>query len=214
MGKTPEAESFINLSSQSPFHSPLQIVTGFESEVQLSFGESFKVLENSSVRLRKQANVFFVDVIRGSVERENPESNVEFQVDGKTKTGLAISAPTNQELVSVESNKPKNGSLTPNPDDEFQTLLAETLKLHQRFLEKCFIKLYEKKNGTLLGGQVNTRFQISTKGQVQNVNIVQSDFNDNAFNTCVKEVISRVQFKGYKEGARTVDFPIQINIPN
>ncbi len=215
LGKSQEQESFTNLASKTALQGPLHIVTGIESEVDLQFGEAFKVLEKSSVRLSKQANRFFVEVIRGSVQRTKPEPHVEFQVEGQSKKGLNISAPQNQTMVAlqVKENQAIAGAIATPTSPDFQNLITSTMNLHQRFLEKCFIKLYEKQKGSIAAGVVNTRFQINKKGHVASVQIIASDFQDQDFKSCVQEVISRVQFKGYREEPRTVDFPIQIQLP-
>jgi TonB family protein len=113
-----------------------------------------------------------------------------------------------------QENQAQFGTLVARPSDEFQSLVENTLKLHQRFLEKCLIKLYEKKQGQLQGGEVQTRFTINKKGRIADVRVVESEFDDRDFHLCVEEVLSRVQFKAYKGPERTVDFPIRIELPH
>ncbi len=215
MGKTTNAESFSSLASQSPLQGPLRIVTGFDSEADLLFGEPFRILENSSVHLYKRANKYFVEIIRGGIQRQAPSPQVEFQVDGQSKTGLEIFASTDQKLLALKpvENHAAKGGVTAQPSADFQDLIGNTLKLHQRFLEKCFIKLYEKRNGKIQAGDVRTRFKINGKGHIDQVEILNTAFDDESFNSCVREVISRVQFKNYQEGVRTVEFPIEIQLP-
>ncbi len=216
LGKAPAADSFSSLASQSPLLGPLRIVTGFDSEADLLFGEPFKILENSSVHLYKRANKYFVEIIRGGIKRQAPSKQVEFQVNGQSKSGLEIFAPSDQKLVALKpvENQAANGAITAQPSTDFQDLIGNTLKLHQRFLEKCFIKLYEKQHGQIQAGQVRTRFKINRKGHIDQVEILDSAFKDESFKSCVQEVISRVQFKNYQDGVRTVEFPIEIQLPN
>ena len=95
----------------------------------------------------------------------------------------------------------------------FEKLLKKTLSGHQRFLEKCFIKFYEKKGGDLQGGQLLTRVHLNEKGHLENIKILQSPYQQKAFHDCVKEVLSRVQFPKGQVTPHSFDLPIEIKLP-
>ena len=104
---------------------------------------------------------------------------------------------------------------TATPEDrKIQKVLQDTFKLHQRFMEKCFIKHYERKLGDTQAGQIILRFKIIKSGKLKNIAIKQSDFKDDKFHDCLTEVISRVRIKLYNGKPQVVDFPILVTLPN
>ncbi len=216
LGKSSEHESFVSLSTQTPLLETFEIVTGFESLTSLQFGETFKILANSKVKLLKKANNYQVHLDRGSIERLGQKDNVHFFVENKRQNSMQIAAPSGSTITEIETGlivDEPGEMVQPEANEKFQTTLHETMRLHQRFLEKCFIKLYERQEGGVTPGRILVRFTLGAKGRLTNVNIRESDFTDQDFHLCVTEVISRVHFKRYKGQQRTIDLPLQIRLP-
>lgn len=218
LAKPKNQTNFKNINTNSPVFDDTTIVTGFESYVEIKTLESFRVLDNSSIRLKKMGNKILVFVERGQIQRTKPHELMEFIVQGQAQNELHVQATTKQNLMAFDSKvEIEQDSVASEElqqlDPAFQTQLQQTMKLHQRFFEKCLIKLYEKEKGQIQGGKVIARFTITVKGQISKVSIQKSDFSDLRFQECIKEVISRVQFKNYNRSAITLDFPLVLNLP-
>ena len=215
--KTKNNPSFVNMEQNQTLGLGVQtIVTGFESSAEINFGETFEILENSSIKIQGERHRVVVYVDRGAIQRSNPKDNVVFILDNEEQKSLKIQSPNKMTLTGQTFQQ--NSGATNIPDLgvplEFQQLLTETIKLHQRFIEKCIIKLYERKKGNLEKGTVHTRFTLNKKGRIENASVTESPYQDPIFIDCIEEVISRVRFKGYKGQSKTVNFPIEIQLPN
>jgi hypothetical protein len=206
-----DQESFTRIAAKQKINGPLKIVTGFDGEVTLDFGETFTLLSNSSALLSKKGLNFIVTLESGEIKRQKPAENVQFLVGQKLQTGWQIKAPKRgPQLSTANLAQEEYASPTVELDLNLQKRIQETMKLHRRFLEKCFIKFFEKENKIYESGTITSRFTLSRQGRLKDVSITNSDFDDEALKACVQEVLSRVRFKNYRGEDKTVLFPITI----
>ncbi len=204
---------FKNLAPEHPISSPAKILTGFDSFVTFNIGEDFKLYEQSQIEIKQQASKTQIILKHGVIERLDPElNNVEIYVAKKLQTQSKVEAVRiNTKIKSVSPNKPL--TITKNETAEFQNQLKNTFRLHQRFLERCFIKHYERKSGKTNGGDLLLRFTVDEKGALTEIKIIQSDIEDDKYHSCIREVVSRIRIRYYDKKVRTVNFPIQIRLP-
>ncbi len=170
---------------------------------------------NSSIRLEKTASITAVHLLSGSLKRDSLGST-NFYVDGVAtnsqsleKAGVTQLAQIPLDEVSVE----KEESSTALPEADNKKQICQTFKLHQRFIEKCFIKHYSRLEGQTQSGRVWVVFNVTPQGQLSNPEIDKSDYSDAEFHNCLKEVIKRVQLKGYQGPEMQIKFPINIELP-
>lgn len=213
MGQSNSDPYFKNLGATAPITASHKIITGFDSSAVVEFGETFKVFANSSLRLAKVGQLYKIHLISGQVEREKVTGRTEFLVENvksdektlKVGEGQSLSQLTHLELPETLEKKAQ-------PTKE-QSLLAETFRLHQRFIEKCFIKHYERKKGQTQSGVLMVHFDVSKKGKLSNVEIKNSQFKDPDFDSCVADVVERVKIRYYAGESKRVQFPIQVTLP-
>lgn len=215
MAKLPNNPYFENLKPQEPISLPIKILTGFDSHLKFEIGSEIQLLEETQIEMNQLGNKIQINLLSGTLKRGEPLSeNIEVYID---------KVQQNQAIVVIPKNKTLKSSLpvlsTPSSQEnerelsDFQTQLKNTFRLHQRFLERCFIKYYERKKGVTKNGKVLIRFSINPQGSIENVKIVESEMNDKKYHSCIKDVVSRVRIKYYDKKARIVDFPIQMTLP-
>lgn len=231
------------LQANSVLSAPMRIITGLDSEVSLVFGENFRAFSQSSLLLEKVGPKFRVHLLKGRLLRKKIGSNVEFIVNSlpADPEKLELKATgSNSEDETIEStvtsatekntsqisddNSISNTSLNPhNPSHTIaesnlqksheHNLLKETLSLHQRFLEKCFIQHFERLKGQTQAGQVLMKFVIQKDGSLRNVSIKKSPYRDNSLHQCLIAVMKRVRIKKVFDRDTPVEFPLQISLP-
>lgn len=191
-----------------------KILTSFDSSAVINYGENFTLKANSLVRLEQKGRHFSVHLISGNLSREKIGST-SFYVNGKSVSSQDIetSGVTQLSQVPIDevSVRAENPEQTPNATNKKQ--IYQTFKLHQRFIEKCFIKHYSRKEGQTSSGKVWVRFTVTKKGSLEDPSIHKSDYSDQEFHRCLKEVVSRVQLKNYSGPSMQIKFPINIELP-
>ena len=215
MGKSHQDEYFKNLKAGSPLTSPFRVVTGFNSEATLFFGEEFKVAANSSLDLIRKAGRYEIQLVSGKIQRLGKSATVDFFSNNKKALGPEITSNPGPVISHLDDfNLPsKSQASLKKFDPEFQKRLKETFKLHQRFIEKCFIKHYDRVRGKTQTGRVLIQFQVHLKGKIKDIEIMGSDYKDDDFHKCLVEVVSRVQLKYFEGPTMTVNFPIKLQLP-
>lgn len=94
---------------------------------------------------------------------------------------------------------PKNGSLT---NQEIEDAITNRQPLFQR----CWIqRLHDSPN---LTGRTLLQFEITSRGRVQNVQVVESTINDDVMLRCLSSVLERINFREFDGGTITLTFPL------
>lgn len=216
LGRSDQSQSFTNLKNNQKIPKFFEIVTGNDGGAKIKFGETFSVGANSHLVLSKKTQLFSVKLLRGSIHRKRAQKNTVFYIGDQKQTELELEHKAFEKWARIQETTTFNSSgetVIEKKDPQFQILLEKTMTGHQRFLERCFIKLYESSSGQITGGRILVRFMLNKKGRMDKVSIKESRFEDQKFNECIEEVISRVRFKRYEGKERTVDLPIEIQLP-
>src|SRR5690606_12515684 len=116
----------------------------------------FTLESNSSVRLEKTSTGMAVHLLSGSLKR-HALGSTDFYVAGEavnsqTLEKAGVTQLTQIPLDEVSVNKEETSSSLPEADNKKQ--IYQTFKLHQRFIEKCFIKHYSRLEGQTQSGRV------------------------------------------------------------
>ena len=211
MGRPIDGKYFTNLKDNSPLSKSHRVLTGSNSTTTILFGEQFTLSQNGSIDLLKVANKFQIHLLSGEILRTKPQINVSFYINQKPIKDLTITVQKNNSLVQMGDHSKNKPSHT--EDARTQKLLRETFKLHQRFIEKCFIKHYERSLGKTHSGRIMMSFKVNSKERLEEISIKESQFKDPIFHDCLKEVVSRVRLKKYSSHSKIIDFPIQVSLP-
>ncbi len=214
LGKTPWQDSFTNTQLNSSIYDGQKILTGFNSSLKLKLGqEAITIGESSSLLFNKRANKIHVSVEKGKVTRSELSPLILFWVDGKEIKKLIVENRKFAETTQAIVNDGTVIGKTSKEDSLLQNQMDQTFKLHQRFLEKCYIKYYEKTGGQTQEVTALFRFAITPRGRTDEIQLLQSTASDEAFQNCLSEVISRVRFKNYQGARRVVEFPFKFSPP-
>ncbi len=214
MQKKSEDDYFKNLESSSPITTPTKIMTGFDSSLRFEVGAPFQLLEESQIEILQKASKTEIHVLSGTLKKLAPESErVEVFVDDVLQKQPLIEVLRPERARSPSPQNLSNSSKDAKEQSEFQAQLKNTFRLHQRFLERCFIKYYERKKGKIKKGQIVLKFFVNAQGFVKNVEIIKSKIDDEKYQSCVKEVASRVRIKYFDKNPRFVEFPIETSLP-
>lgn len=217
LSKTQNQDFFHKASSGQKLFPTQKLMTSFDSQALIDLGTKFWLMSNSYIRLDKDKNNFNVHVLSGKVKIKGEASNnVHFFVEGKEQKGEviqkgAIAQMTHLPLDGIQMEHPGQAQTTTTSIDEKQ--IHQTFKLHQRFVEKCFIKHYSRSNGQTRSGKVWIRFMVGKSGRLRQSQVKRSDYKDGAFHNCLLEVVSRVRLKNYSGPQVQVEFPIDIQLP-
>lgn len=216
MGRSPQDPFFLDLKTQSPIFSGQKILTGFNSQTLIDFGEEFLLMANTSVRLVKEGDLYHVYLLAGEIRRQNPGTSAEFWVDSNVVKGSVIRTGQKAAIADFPNlgDLPADKVAGEQPNTKIQALLQDNFRLHQRFMEKCFIKHYERKEGQTQSGVVWMEFNLEKNGNFSSIHVKKSDFQDPQFHQCIAEVVSRVQLKYYEGEFMKIDFPIQVTLPH
>ena len=192
----------------------MKIMTSFDSRTMISFGENFLLKASSMVRLEKVDKQYQVHILSGGVNRKAIGKTL-FFANGEQQNQKEINIGGVVELTQIPiqevSLNVESSEKSPQAFNKRQ--IYQTFKLHQRFIEKCFIKHYSRQNGQTQSGKVWVVFNVFKKGKLESPQIDKSDFSDKLFHDCLKEVVSRVQMKNYKGPTMQIKFPINIELP-
>jgi|GEM_PF-2972529 len=211
-----------------------RILTGFDSEVLVDLGEAFWLLPNSQVKLNHTGKDLEVHLLAGSLKRvpkastKNMNKNIKKSSKKESRTKFFVAGvPTSDK----EIRRGHLASLTKLPFDELkmetvaepkkaekiaginELQIHKNFRLHQKFIEKCFIAYYSSVSGKTKSGKVWLRFKIKKAGKVDSPAVSRSDYKDEKFHNCLENVVSRVKIKGYKGPVAQVEFPIDIQLP-
>ena len=220
LSKTPSQDFFRKADGGQKLFPMQKLMTSFDSQALIDLGTKFWLMPNSYIRLAKRGGKYDVHVLSGKVKlKGEPSKKVRFFVEVKETEGAliqkgAIAQLTSLSMDDIQMEKPSSPqAMGPNSSiDERQ--IHQTFKLHQRFVEKCFIKHYSRANGQTRSGKVWIRFMVGKAGRLQQPTVRKSDYKDEAFHSCLLEVVSRVRLKSYKGPQVQVEFPIDIQLPH
>lgn len=215
LGKSEVEPFFQSLTNDSNISENYKILTGFDSKAHIEFGETFTLDSNSSVRLEKTSTGLSVHLLSGNLSREKL-GDTNFYVDGKAVDSQSLEKAGVTQLTQIpldEVSITKEETSTAIPEADNKKQIYQTFKLHQRFIEKCFIKHYARLEGQTQSGKVWVAFNVNPQGNLTNPEIDKSDYSDSEFHDCLKEVIKRVQLKGYQGPEMQIKFPINIELP-
>lgn len=215
LGKNKSDSFYQNISSNSNLYTEQMIISGFDSRIFLEYGETFWLESNSSVRLEKSGSKYNIYLLSGSLKRTALGSS-QFFIDGTLQNALTLEklGVTKLTQIPIENFSIKSDSNGDLSLGKHNKQIHQTFKLHQRFIEKCFIKHYTKVSGQTQSGKIWVHFSVTRKGQLKKIKITKSAYSDKDFHFCLKEVVSRIQLKNYKGPALQIEFPINITVPN
>jgi hypothetical protein len=226
-------------SKNVDWHAQEALSTGPDGSALLEFSSGTKLRVQPNSRLvamfesAAQTSVV-ITVLLGGVDflSEDPQVHVFKNGQQLTKSQpstfapLIISAAKGSESalpdepsVSVaqadDTPTPRPHAQSTEPEGEANTLsndqIAQSITAKTAYFQRCYLGFLQRNKKVAPTGQIVISFQIENNGQVASQKLVRSDFEDQALNNCVLEVISRTTFMSFS-GARinVGEFPITL----
>jgi|GEM_PF-3911362 len=148
----------------------------------------------------------------GGLNKRIPELQTNSKSEDKTKSPLPVLRLKREVLKAPPSAQkeeefklpqpkvtPKNGALT---NQEIEDAISNRQPLFQR----CWTqRLHDSPN---LTGRTLLQFEITPRGKVQSVQVVESTINDDVMLRCLASVLERISFRDFDGGSITLTFPL------
>ncbi len=95
---------------------------------------------------------------------------------------------------------------------EQEIQIKKNLDLYRKFMEKCFIKHYESKQGKTQNGTLLVEFTVQKMGRLENIVFVEDPYQDQELTQCLTQVLNRVKIKKGIDKTKVL-FPIEMKLP-
>jgi len=217
--KTSTQAYFHPASKGSPLHSIQHFITGVEGKTLLEIdGGQFTLGPNSRIKIEDAEKSVRVRLLDGELRRLNKKGRAEFFIDNQLETDLTLnrkptaplaSVPTLAEIHEV-SKKPKTQVNSQINEEQ----ILKNVRFSQKFFEKCFIAHYQRASGKTQGGRILVQYRVVKSGKIKEPSVKKSDYSDDNFHNCLEEVFRRIRIKNYSGPEATLEFPIDINLPD
>jgi len=145
----------------------------------------------------------------GGLNKE-PTSESQTKSEEKAKTPLPIlrlkrelvkspATPVEEPHLPPPKTNSKNGALT-NQEIE------DTVESRQNLFQRCWTQRLRETPS--LTGKALLQFEITPRGKVQEVQVVESTLNDDLMLRCLVSVLERISFREFDGGSVTLTFPL------
>lgn len=166
----------------------------------------FRVSEKSEVLIDTLENGQPLVVVRSGeivVEKFGRAPSYWIRKEGQLLSAVDFALADRKNLNKLKEPLPEKDSRAQITQFEIESVL--NAKKTDFF--KCYGQALQK-NATARG-QVLISFTIERQGQTTQIEISKSEITDQAFNSCVMEVVARTQFKSFSGPAVTTVFPMR-----
>ena len=109
------------------------------------------------------------------------------------------------ELNSAEDNEP----LENNQQILTHKYLIKVLSQQQNFLRRCFENHLRTNPNSTEKGTIVVEFMVLPFGEIRDVEIKDSNFNDKTFENCIQTVFLRTQVKKFQGEKFLITFPLE-----
>lgn len=199
------------------------VITHQDSKVLMGFSPSFWLLPFSKMEFVKKEEQWIGRLVYGEIRK----------IDGTDSSKPVIELVHNQQLITdavfSSSRETIVAPLVSLESETFQEIsekdvapqsgiekqIYQTLLLHKKFFQSCFIKYYKGSSGDVKGGETVFDLLIDLTGTIETATVIQTDINDKDYLQCLKIVFSRMRFKNFqaKEPLHAI-FPLQADLAN
>jgi hypothetical protein len=201
------------------------LMTFEDSKVLLGFNPTFWLLPFSKMEFVKNSSQGWSGrLIYGEVRKiENKEAEtnpaIELIYNQEKIEGLEFSSARDIIVAplisaSTEGFEDIAGQDAP-PQNRIEKQIFQTLLLHKKFFQTCFIKYYKNKPGeNIRSGETVFDLLIDVTGTIEAATVTRSEINDQEYLRCLQMVFARMRFKNFQatESFHAL-FPLQVELP-
>lgn len=219
--KSPTSAQLVDITKNSPLNSGDILYTHTDSKVLLGFKTPFWLMPHSKMEFIKQKNQWVAQLVYGELKKlpeatDDASPTIELLYSSQTITSDTFTSYEFEPIdIDVKTSDFKDLSAGSNqPQNVLEKQIFETLGLHKKFFEGCFIRHYKKTKGQFGSGETVFEITIDVTGIISNTRIVRSEITDETYTKCLKTVLDRVRFRNLplKEPMRAL-FPLSIDTP-
>lgn len=214
---------YTTLTTSSSLQTGDMIVTYQDSKVLFTFSQSFWLLPFSKMEFLKKDDQWMGRLIYGDLRKSgSPEDlkkpsiqllyndqNIETDEFSTAKdTIIATLAPPNSESLQDLDQKEVQ------PQNLVEKQVYQTLLLHKKFFQSCFIKFYKNNHGQTNDGETVFDLLIDVNGTIESATVTRTDIADQEYIQCLKMVFARMRFKNFQtHSAFHAIFPLRVDLP-
>jgi hypothetical protein len=201
------------------------VMTFEDSKILLGFTPAFWLLPYSKMEFVKINTQWNGRLIYGEVRKietkditENPPIELFFNQERIVDTEFSSSrdvivtslpGPTGEGFQDIAGQDAA-------PQNSIEKQIFQTLLLHKKFFQSCFIKYYKNKPGeNIRSGETVFDLLIDVTGTIESATVTRSDINDKDYLQCLQMVFARMRFKNFQatESFHAL-FPLQVELPS
>jgi hypothetical protein len=217
-----QSNTYETVQREMPLSSGDTVITHEDSKVLFGFSPSFWLMPYSKMEFVRgeerwtgrliYGEIRQIEVVKPSsdlialVYNSQPITEKEFSSARETIiTPLASTDSENFQELSAKEGLPQN---------ILEKQIFQTLLLHKKFFQTCFIKYYKKKSGQIRGGETLFDLLIDVTGTIESARVNRTDIGDADYLQCLQLVFARMRFKNFKtEAPIHALFPLYVELP-
>ncbi len=216
------ATSYTTVSKNMDLSHGDVLISYEDSKVLMQFSPAFWLLPFSKMEFVKNEDRWTGRLIYGEIRQietaETSAATIELVYNDQRITDAEFSSSrevivtplvgatseTFQEIKDKESL----------PQNAIEKQIFQTLLLHKKFFQGCFIKHYKSKTGKVHGGETVFDLFIDVTGTIESATVTRTDIDDKEYLQCLQMIFSRMRFKNFqaKEPLHAL-FPLQVDLP-
>ncbi len=211
------------LTAQTPLKSGDIVITHQDSKVLLQFSTAFWLMPFSKMEFILDGEQWQGHLLYGEVKKietviNNSRPSILLSYQGQTITDTEFSSTREViEAPLVSTNDEKFQELEEkenSPQTLIEKQIFQTLQLHRKFFQTCFVRLYKTQLGKVNGGETLFDLLIDVNGSIESAKVMRSDIDDKEYHQCLQSVFARMRFKNFsaKEPLHAL-FPIFVEMP-
>lgn len=186
-----------------------QLMTANDGDVSIVFDNGYQIrpLPQSQLHFQSLNGVLEVVIHKGEIQ-------IEEHGQGKTyivQSGHRQSIEDYQEEILKKLNQPEESQQPKKVALNKKSLEPEhiqnVLKTHRTSFFRCYASLQQRRPG--LTGEANLSFAINPSGNVASPEVALSTISDKKFQSCLIQVIERIQFPSFEGDQISTVFPLK-----
>jgi hypothetical protein len=213
-----------SVSKSSDLQNGDVIMTFEDSKVLLGFNPTFWLLPYSKMEFVQVGTQWTGRLIYGELRKLDSSEvtnrlPIELFYDQERIEGAEFSS-SRDHIVAQLASRPGEGfqditGQDASPQNSIEKQIFQTLLLHKKFFQTCFIKYYKNKPGeNIRSGETIFDLFIDVTGTIEAATVTRSDIGDKDYLQCLQMVFKRMRFKNFQatESFHAI-FPLQVELP-
>lgn len=213
-----------SVSKSSHLQNGDMVMTFEDSKVLFGFNPTFWLLPYSKMEFIKIGSQWSGRLVYGDIRKITPPQNqnappIELFFNQERIEQSEFSS-SRDVIVAPMANTSNEGYQDINgqeatPQNSVEKQVFQTLLLHKKFFQTCFIKYYKNKPGdNIRSGETVFDLLIDVTGTIESATVTRSDISDKEYLECLQMVFKRMRFKNFQatESFHAL-FPLQVELP-